>query len=129
MALRAQRVGERIQRELSDLILKKLNDPRVGFMTITEVRVSDDLRNATVFVSVFGDEKKKKESMEGLKSALPFLQKEVFKRLEIKVSPQIYFKLDDTLEKGSKIDALLRKIKDEAEEAREEPKEDDDAAE
>ena len=110
---RADRVAERIRIELSDLILKKLNDPRVGFVTITEVRVSDDLRNATVFASVFGDQKKKDESMAGLQSALPYLQKEVFKRLDIKVSPKLYIKLDDTLEKGSKIDALLKQIKEE----------------
>src|SRR5258708_1891120 len=110
---RADRVGERIRVELSDLILKKLNDPRVGFVTITEVRVSDDLRNATVFASVYGDQKKKDESMAGLQSALPYLQKEVFKRLDIKVSPKLYIKLDDTLEKGSKMDALLKQIKDE----------------
>jgi ribosome-binding factor A len=110
---RAVRVAERIQRELSDLVLKKLNDPRIGFVTFTEVRVSDDLRNATAFVSVFGDEKKKKDSMDGLNSALPFLQKEVFKRLDIKVSPKLYFRLDDTLEKAGKIESLLKQAKQE----------------
>ena len=116
---RAVRVAERIQRELSDLVLKKLNDPRIGFVTFTEVRVSDDLRNATVFVSVFGDDKKKKDSMEGLNSALPFLQKEVFKRLDIKVSPRLYFRLDDTLDKASKIEALLKSLKEDGEDGAE----------
>ncbi len=110
---RSARVADRIQRELSDLILKKLNDPRVGFVTLTEVRVSDDLRNATVFASIYGDAKKKEECMEGLRSALPFLQKELFKRLAIKVSPKLYLKLDETLDKAGKIEDLLKKIKEE----------------
>jgi ribosome-binding factor A len=110
---RSDRVGERIQREISELLLKKVNDPRIGFVTITGVKVGDDLRNATVYVSVFGDEKKKSETMQGLNSALPFFQKEVFKRLQIKVSTQLYFKLDESLEKGRKIEGLLRQLREE----------------
>lgn len=112
---RADRVGERIQKEISDLLIKKINDPRIGFVTVTRVKCSDDLRNATVFVSVFGDEQKKSDTMAGLKSALPYIQKEVFKRLEIKVPTLIYFRLDDSLEQGNKIHKLLKEIKDERE--------------
>src|SRR5688572_4503147 len=103
---RADRVADRIQQELSDLLLKKVNDPRVGFATFTEVRVSDDLRNATVFVSIWGDEAKKKSTMDGLESGLPFFEREVFKRLGLKVPTHLYFKLDESRERSEKIEAL-----------------------
>jgi ribosome-binding factor A len=112
---RADRVADRILHEISDLIIRKLNDPRVGFVTVTRVKCSDDLRNATVYFSIFGDEAKKAESMAGLKSALPFFQKEVFKRLQIKVPTLLYFRLDEGLEQGHKIQKLLKEIRDERE--------------
>jgi ribosome-binding factor A len=113
---RSDRVGDRIAREVSDLLLKKVNDPRVGFVTVTHVKCSDDLRNASVFVSVMGNEEAKKNCMEGLKSALPYLQKEVFKRLNIKVPTLLYFKLDDSITKGKTVNSLLKQLRDEREE-------------
>ena len=110
---RADRIADRISREISDLLLKKVNDPRIGFVTVTRVKVSDDLRNATVYVSVFGDAEKKKACMEGLKSAHHMLQKEVFKRLEIKVPTLLYFRLDESLEEGNKINKLLKELREE----------------
>jgi ribosome-binding factor A len=112
---RADRVADRIRKEVSDLLIKKINDPRVGFVTVTRVKCADDLRNATVYFSVFGDEQKKKDSMAGLVSALPYFQKEVFKRLEIKVPTLLHFRLDDSLEKGNKINLLLKEIREERE--------------
>ena len=112
---RADRVADRIRKEVSDLLARKVNDPRVGFVTVTRVKCSDDLRNATVYFSVYGDEKKKTDSMAGLKSALPFFQKEVFKALQIKVPTLLYFRLDEGLEEGHKIQKLLKTIRDERE--------------
>lgn len=112
---RADRVADRIRKEVSDLLIKKINDPRVGFVTVTRIKCSDDLRNATVYFSVFGDDKKKADSMAGLQSALPYFQKEVFKRLEIKVPTLLHFRLDDSLEKGNKITLLLKEIREERE--------------
>ena len=112
---RADRVADRIRTEISDLLVKKVNDPRIGFVTVTRIKVSDDLRNATVHFSVFGDARKKAETMEGLKSALPMFQKEIFKRLAIKVPTLLYFRLDESLEEGNKIQKLLKEIRDERE--------------
>jgi ribosome-binding factor A len=110
---RADRVADRISREVSDLLLKKINDPRIGFVTVTRVKCSDDLRNATVYFSVMGDEQKKADCLAGLKSALPLFQKEVFKRLQIKVPTLLYFRLDDSLAQGNKIEKILKELRDE----------------
>lgn len=106
---RSDRVAERVKADLSELLLKKVNDPRIGFCSITRVRASDDLRNMTVYVSVYGqDAAGKKRTMDGLRSATPFLQREVFRQLEIKVSPELIFKLDESLEKGQQVLQTIR---------------------
>jgi ribosome-binding factor A len=106
-------VGERITRDVSELLLKKLNDPRVGFVTVTGAKVADDLRNATIYVSVFGDAKKKKTTMQGLEAALPWIQREVFKGLQIKVPTLLRFELDETLDKAVKVEKLLKEVAEE----------------
>jgi ribosome-binding factor A len=116
---RSDRVAERVKADLSELLLKKVNDPRIGFVSITRVRASDDLRNMTVYVSVFGaDEAAKKRTLDGLRSATPFLQREVFRRLEIKVSTELAFRLDDSLEKGHQV---LQAIKEAVESDQRDP--------
>lgn len=107
---RSDRVAERVRADISELLLKKVHDPRIGFVTITRVKASDDLRNMTVYVSAFGqDAAAKKRTLDGLKSATPFLEREVFRGLAIKVSPELIFRLDDSLEKGQQV---LQSIKD-----------------
>ena len=107
---RSDRIAERVRAEISDLLLKKIHDPRIGFVSITRVNCSHDLRNMTVFVSAYGaSEEKQANTLEGLRSATPFITREVFRRLEIKVSPEIYFKMDDSLAKGQEV---LQKIKE-----------------
>ncbi len=101
---RSDRVAERIRADISELLLKKVHDPRIGFVTITRVKASDDLRNMTVYVSAFGqDAAAKKRTLAGLKSATPFLEREVFRGLAIKVSPELIFRLDESLEKGQQV--------------------------
>ncbi len=107
---RSDRVAERVKADLSELLLKKVNDPRIGFVSITRVKASDDLRNMTVYVSAFGqDAASKKRTLDGLRSATPFLEREIFRRLEIKVSTELSFKLDESLEKGAEV---LKHIKE-----------------
>ena len=107
---RSDRVAERIRADISELLLKKVHDPRIGFVSITRVKASDDLRNMTVYVSAFGqDAAAKKRTLDGLKSATPFLEREVFRGLNIKVSPELVFRLDDSLEKGQQV---LQSIKE-----------------
>lgn len=117
---RSDRVAERVKADLSELLLRKVNDPRIGLVSITRIKASDDLRNMTVYVSAFGaDAGAKRRTLDGLRSATPFLRREVFRRLEIKVSPELHFKLDDSLEKGHQV---LEAIKEAIESDREEPR-------
>lgn len=109
---RADRVAEEIRAELADIALKKLKDPRVGFVTLTRVEVSDDLKHAKVFFSVMGDEAVKKESLKGLKSAAPFIRGEIGRRLKLRYMPELMFIIDESIERGAKMLDLLRHLDD-----------------
>lgn len=106
---RSDRASAEVRAIVSELLLKKINDPRIGFCTITRVKAADDLRNMTVYASIRGDEATKKRSLEGLRSAVPFFEREVFKRLGIKVPTALIFRLDESLEKGAEIQELIKK--------------------
>ncbi len=107
---RIERVNHLIQMELSELILHRVKDPRLGFITITHVSVTPDLRSACVFYSCMGDEKQKKDSQMALEKASGFLQKEIGTALEIRYTPKLKFQLDDSLDRGLEIDQVLRSI-------------------
>jgi ribosome-binding factor A len=107
---RSDRIAERVRADISEILRTQVNDPRIGMVSITRVNTSRDLRNMTVFVSAFGaDADKQKETLAGLKSATPFITREVFRRLEIKVKVELTFKMDDSLQKGQEV---LQKIKE-----------------
>ena len=107
---RSHRVGEQIQKEISALLVKGLKDPRVGFVTITAVEVSGDLRHARIYFTVLGDEQARRESQRGLTSAIPFLRRELGKRLRLRLVPELTFQFDTSLEYGNRIEALLRDL-------------------
>lgn len=110
---RIERIGDQIRCEISDIIAKRLNDPRIGFVTVTSVEVSEDLRHARVFVSIFGDEKTKAETMKGLKSAAGFIKGEVGHRLTIKFTPDLSFRLDESLDKAEHVLSILHELEKE----------------
>lgn len=105
---RADRVGDQMKQEIADILMRKIKDPRIGFVTVTDVDVSDDLKNAKVFVSIYGDDKV--ETLKGLKSAAPFIRVELGRRLRLRVVPEILFRFDSTVEHGAHIMELLREI-------------------
>jgi ribosome-binding factor A len=105
---RMRRVDEAMREVLSDAITSELKDPRVGFVTVTAVDTSPDLRNARVYVSVFGDDKRRKLSMRALESAHGFLQRSVAAQLRLKHTPQLAFVYDDTAERADRVERLLR---------------------
>jgi ribosome-binding factor A len=111
---RMRRVDEAMREVLSDAVTSDLKDPRVGFVTVTAVDTSPDLRHAKVFVSVLGDESARKLSLEGLRSAHGYLQKRVADELHIKHTPQLEFLYDDTAERADRLERLLREEGDEA---------------
>ena len=88
-----------------------LKDPRIGFVTITKVAVSDDLRTARVYYSVFGGEDQKEESHQGLESAKGYIKRELGRRVRLKYIPEISFLFDDSLEYSEHIEELLRGVK------------------
>ena len=107
-AERMRRVDEAMREVLSDAITQHLKDPRIGFVTVTAVDTSPDLRHARVFVSVLGDDNRRRLTLDGLKSAHGFLQRRVAAELRTKNTPTLEFLYDDTAERAQRVEALLR---------------------
>lgn len=99
-----------MKREIADILMRKIKDPRIGFVTVTGVDVAQDLKNAKVFVSVYGGDKE--ESLKGLKSATPFIRSELGRRIRMRSIPEILFRYDGTVEQGAHIMELLRIIEE-----------------
>jgi ribosome-binding factor A len=109
---RASRVGDMILKEVADLLMRKVRDPRVKGITITGAFVSKDLRHAKVYFSVIGEERDIRMAQTGLDSAKGFIKREIGLRMDLKYVPDILFKHDPSLEKGSQMEKLLQKIKE-----------------
>ncbi|MDW5595371.1 30S ribosome-binding factor RbfA [Conexibacter stalactiti] len=107
---RIRRVDEAVRAVLSDAITQELKDPRVGFVTVTAVRTSSDLRHARVYVSILGDEEARAAGLEGLRSAQGFLQRKVAAAVRMKYTPEITFAYDDSVDRGLRINELLRDL-------------------
>jgi ribosome-binding factor A len=112
MKFRRQRIGDQIRAELADLIQHEVRDPGVGFVTVTEVRMSPDLQYARAYVSVLGDEHQKQESFAALERATGFLRAQVGRRLRLRVVPELRFARDETLDTSERIEALLEESGD-----------------
>lgn len=113
---RIDRVGHLVQMELSRIVLYKMKDPRVGFVTITHVDMTADLKSAYVFYSVLGEEKQKQESRTAFEKAKGFLQKELATSLKLRYTPKLIFREDPSIECGLEIDRVLKNIHHEEEE-------------
>jgi ribosome-binding factor A len=108
---RADQVGAQVREEIMQIIHRHLKDPRIGFASITEVRMSPDLRSARVRVSVLGDETEQKQTLAGLRSATGLIRHELGRRLEnLKVAPELRFELDPSIEYSVHISKRLREI-------------------
>jgi ribosome-binding factor A len=119
MNLRATRVGEQMKKELSDIIGRKLKDPRIGFVTVTDVRVTGDLQQAKVYISVLGDEEQRQNTLKGLEKAKGFIRSEIGQRIRLRKTPEIFFEIDESIEYGNRIEQLIRQISNEQEEKKE----------
>ncbi len=113
---RVARVAELIKREVSQILLSEIKDDRVGagMVSIVDVEVSSDLQNARIFVSIYGDETAQQQTMEGLASATPFVRREIGQRLSLRRVPTVVFLQDRSLERGSRVLALLNQLKRDA---------------
>lgn len=110
---RQEKLGELIAVELSGLLRTRVKDPRVGFASITHVEVSGDLRHAKIFVSVMGTDDERAATMQALKHATGFLRHELAERIVLRYMPELVFKLDTSIEQGSRILELIRQIENE----------------
>ena len=110
---RMRRVDTAVRQVVGDVVAQDLKDPRVGFVTVTDVKTSPDLRHARVYVSVLGTPEEQEASLEGLRSAHGFLQRSVSRELRLKHTPELEFVLDDTAERAFRLEALLESPEDE----------------
>ena len=111
MSQRIQRVAEEIKKQISAIIRDELNDPRIGFVTITKVEVARDLQQAKVYFSFFGSQKEQRDTQIGLDRSRGFIRKLLGQRIRIRYIPEIIFKLDQGTEHSIHIDQILDKIK------------------
>jgi ribosome-binding factor A len=109
---RPERVGQEIQAAIAQILARgELRDPRIGYITITGVKVSPDLRVARVFYSMIGTEEERKETQKGLDAAKGYVRREVTSAVNLRVSPEIFFSFDESVGEGDKIDRLLREVR------------------
>jgi len=107
---RSTRVAELLREVLSEIIATQLKDPAVGRITITRVKLSDDLKNARVFFSMLGDEQQRQSAVAGLKRASRFLRAETARKISLRHAPELLFTYDDTLDYVENIENLIKKI-------------------
>lgn len=108
---RSARVSDQMKHELAEILMRKIKDPRVRSVTVTDVVVTDDLRNAKIFISSYDVDRE--SSLKGLQSAAAFIRSELGRRMRLKFIPEIIFRYDDTVERGAHIMELLHKIEQE----------------
>jgi len=109
---RSERVGDLLKREIGDIIERELKDPRIGFVTVISVEVSEDLRHARVFFSVFGDQQVQEKTQRGMDSAKFFIQGEIGRRLRLKYTPELSFQFDRSVERGLRISKLIKMLRE-----------------
>ncbi|GAB3794853.1 30S ribosome-binding factor RbfA [Virgibacillus kimchii] len=108
--LRAHRVAEQMKKEMGEILTRKIKDPRVGFVTVTDVEVTGDLQQAKIFISVLGDEKEKQDTLLGLSKAKGFIRSEIGQRIRLRKTPELIFEFDEALERGNRIETILRDL-------------------
>jgi ribosome-binding factor A len=108
--IRVGRVGEQIKKELSVILQSELKDPRIGFITVTGVEVTNDLSQAKVYLSVLGNDEQKEETLKALAKANGFLRSELGRRVRLRHTPELVFKFDTSIEYGSRIEEMLRSL-------------------
>lgn len=107
---RIDKVASVLKHEISNILLRDITDKRIRLISITEVTVTPDLKHAIVYYSPFGKDVDRKEVQKGLASATKFIQREIFKKLTMKIIPQIHFKFDETLERGFELVEKIGKL-------------------
>ncbi|HEX5014728.1 MAG TPA: 30S ribosome-binding factor RbfA [Candidatus Limnocylindrales bacterium] len=110
MTARTERIDELLRQEIGEIIRRDVDDPRIGFATITDVETAPDLRHARVSVSVIGQPAERKATLAALGHAMPFVRHELGKRLHLKRIPEFHLELDDSVERGTRVLHLLQEL-------------------
>lgn len=113
MTVKAEKIAGIIQKEISEIIQFQLKDPKIGFITITDVTVTNDLSIAKVYVSFLGQKPREEAGMKGLNRSKGFIRSELAKRLKMRKVPELHFFIDDALERGNRIEEIIHKIHNE----------------
>ncbi|MFE4131436.1 30S ribosome-binding factor RbfA [Peribacillus sp. YIM B13482] len=113
MSLRSNRVGEQMKKELSEIIGRKIKDPRIGFVTVTDVEVTGDLQQATIYISVLGDQEQREKTLQGLAKAKGFMRSEIGQRIRLRKTPELFFEFDESVDYGNRIESLISQINSE----------------
>ena len=119
MNIRATRVGEQMKKEMGEILNRKIKDPRIGFVTVTDVQVSGDLQQAKVYISVLGDAEQRENTLKGLAKAKGFIRSEIGQRISLRKTPEITFEFDESIDYGNRIESLLHEIKKESDDHQE----------
>ena len=109
---RSEQLEKSLLREINNIIYRKINDPRIKFVTITRIKVSSDLKYADIFVTIFNDEEQQKKALKGLKNATKFIRGELGKDLKLRYVPNIKFIIDEDLEHQYKLLKIITEISD-----------------
>ncbi|MEW9501261.1 30S ribosome-binding factor RbfA [Jeotgalibacillus marinus] len=112
MSVRSNRVGEQMKKELGDIIGRKIKDPRIGFVTVTDVEVTGDLQQATVYITVLGDKEQRENTLRGLAKAKGFIRTEIGQRIRLRKTPELIFEFDQSIDTGNRIETLIRDLKE-----------------
>lgn len=105
-----QKVNQLIKKALGEILLQEIKDPNIGFCTVTEVDVASDLRSAWVMISVMGEQQEKEISIEHLQNASGFIHKLLRSKVDLRYTPRLHFKLDNTLDHSFKIERIIKEI-------------------
>jgi len=119
---RIDRVNHELKKAISEVLLFEVQDQRIGLITVTHVQASADLKQAKVYYTILGDEKKREDAKKGLDSASGFMRQALAHKMSMKSTPELVFYLDDTLDRTIKVEEMLDEIRDETED---ETREDD----
>ena len=110
--IRVGRVAEQIKKELGQMLQQELKDPRIGFVTVTGVDVTNDLSQAKVYLSVLGSEEEKENTLKAIAGASGYIRSEIGRRIRLRHTPELVFKFDESIDYGSRIERLLQQLND-----------------
>jgi ribosome-binding factor A len=114
MRYRTNRLAEELKNEISAIISQEVRDPRMGFVTVTDVKVSSDLRYARIFISVFGNKEEQRQTIDALADASGFIRRQIGARIKLRYTPELTFAYDESVEQGDRMMQLIEDIKKES---------------